>query len=140
MAYTTKAGILKQLSEAELIQLTDDAGAGSVDDDIVDESIDDADDEIDGYLGGRYTVPLSAPVPGMISKISVDIAIYNLYARRADSIPEIRKERYENAIAFLKKVAEGRISLGSDDPSSGLDDVAYESADRVFTSTKLDRF
>lgn len=43
MAYCTQADILKQISEEELIDLTDDTHAGSVNADVVTEAIEKAD-------------------------------------------------------------------------------------------------
>jgi phage gp36-like protein len=142
MAYSTITDIQDQLSEAELIGLTDDAGAGAIDADVVGRAIADADEEIDGYIGNRAKVPLS-PVPGIVRKMSVDIAVYNLYARRHDTIPDIRGKRYENALKFLVQVAAGKITLGAADPegnppsSSG---IAAKTFDQVMTSSKLSNF
>ena len=115
MAYSTKSDILDQLDEDSLIQLTDDEGTGAVDDDKVDKAISGADAKIDSYCQSRYAIPLS-PVPATILDISVDIAIYKLYSRRADTIPEIRRDNYKDAIRFLEKVAEGKIDLGVQPP------------------------
>jgi phage gp36-like protein len=141
MAYSTSSDIEKQLDGTTLVELTDDSGDGSLDDAVISQAISDADEEIDGHLGGRMTVPLS-PVPGILKKYSVDIAIYNLFARRHDSIPEIRKERYENAVKFLGKVAEGKISLGQSDPTEPAvsDPIAFNAEDSVMTTDTLDRF
>jgi len=142
MAYSTLADVQDQLSEAELIGLTDDAAAGTVDADVVARAVADADEEIDGYVGNRAKVPLS-PVPGIVRKISVDVAIYNLYARRHNSIPEIREKRYDNAVKFLGKVAMGAITLGADDPEGNppsTSGIAVRSAPSVMTAPKLENF
>ncbi len=134
MAYSTQTDLLEQIPEDELIQLTDDADAGAVDADAVTRAIADADAEIDGYCGSRYGVPF-ASTPVMIRKISVDIAIYNLYARRMGA-PEDRKERYDNAIRFLRDVSKGVISLGGDAPDMDDDagpDISVVKSDRIFT-------
>lgn len=142
MAYSTLDDLKEALDETTLIQLTDDAGAASVDTSVTTRAIADADEEIDGYIGTRVALPL-ATVPGIIRKLSVDIALYNLFSRRHDSIPEIRKERYDNAVKFLTQVANGKISLGLNDPdppASG-GDVDYEqTVEPVMISTKLDNF
>ena len=134
MAYCTQADLLEQISQDKLIQLTDDDDAGIVDSDMVTRAIADADAEIDSYCGTKYDIPFS-PVPVMIRKVSVDIAIYNLYARRQGA-PEDRKERYDDAISFLKDIAKGIASLGSDAPSVD-DDAGPEAttvkSDRVFS-------
>jgi len=134
MAYCTKADILEQLEEDVLIQLTDDDDAGVVDEGKVTRAIADADAEIDSYCGTKYDVPFST-VPVMLRKMSVDIAIYNLYARRRGA-PEDRKERYDDAISFLKDISKGIASLGGDGPSAD-DDSGPEAttvkSDRVFS-------
>lgn len=141
MSYSVKADILDQIDEDILIQLTDDEDTGSVDDDKVTKSIADADAEIDGYCGKRYLVPFST-VPNIIRKLSVDIAIYNLYARRKGA-PEELEKRYNNAIRFLKDVAKGLASLGEDDPDgspaeSHKPDI--DQSDRIFTRDKMKGF
>lgn len=137
MAYCTKADILEQLDEEVLIQLTDDIDAGAVDDDKVTRAIADADAEIDGYCGTRYGIPFD-PVPAMIRKLSVDISIHNLYARRR-AAPEDRQKRYDNAIRFLRDVSKGMISLGADAPtpeSDGGPEASTTKSDRVFSTGK----
>lgn len=111
--YATLADLKKQLPEDLLIQLTDDGGSGIIDTAVTDAALETADVEIDGYLGARYDLPLAAPVPAIIAKQAVDIAIYNLYARRQGP-PEHWQKRYDNTIRFLARIAEGKISLGHD--------------------------
>ncbi len=112
--YCTKGDILDMLEEDKLEQLTDDEYAGAVNDARVDKAIADACGVVDGYLGGRYRLPL-AIVPPIISKCAADIAIYNLFSRRMGP-PEDRRDRYKDAVALLTRVASGSISLGVEDP------------------------
>lgn len=121
MAYCTQDDILDQIDEDNLIQLTDDADAGAVDADMVTRAIADADEEIDSYCGARYSVPFTT-VPGIVRKLSVDIAIYNLYARRRGA-PDDRKERYNNAVRMLRDISKKVISLGADDPDGSPPDT-----------------
>lgn len=77
-------------------------------------AIEDAGAEIDGYLGGRYPLPLE-PVPKVIHKFCKDMAVYNLISR--SGLDEQAEEknfltRYNNAVKFLVLLAEGRVSLG----------------------------
>ena len=142
MAYSTLEDIWAQSDATDLRQLTDDTDSGTHDEAVVARAIADADEEIDGYLGSRYALPLSA-VPGVIRKYSVDIAIYNLHSRRGDTMPDIRRERYEHAVAFLGMVARGSISLGGDDPDGNPPEsghAEYLSDDRVFTAAIMGRF
>jgi phage gp36-like protein len=141
MAYCAKADIVGEISEEILIQLTDDAGTGTVDDAVVTQKIADADSEIDSYCGGRYTVPMS-PVPARVHQLSVDIAVYNLYARRAGTLPDERKTRYQDAIRFLRDVSTGKASiLGVDAPAETSDSgPQVSSQERIFTRDKLSGF
>ena len=135
MAYSEKADILEQITDEELIQLTDDSGIGSVDDGVVSRAIADADAEIDSYCATRYSVPFSG-VPVMIRKLSVDIALYHLYSRRQLVVPEERKDRYNAAIRYLRDVAKGIVSLGGDAPAQDTDGgpgATTSKSDRVFS-------
>lgn len=92
----------------ELIQLTDSSGTGTVDTDVVDAAIKDASDTIDSYVGSRYPLPL-AVVPSGLTRICANIARYNLYD---NSVTEVVKNNYTDAIKFLTAVAKGDIRLG----------------------------
>jgi phage gp36-like protein len=145
MGYCTEEDILKLLPEAQLLRLTDDENTGSVNDERVTEAIDSAANEIDTYLGSRYELPLSS-TPPILLKMNVDIAIYNLYSRVKEQTPETRKDRYDNAIKFLKNVAEGKISLGTQPPPDPPDEDNYEGKSqvsvrtKVFDSTTMDKY
>lgn len=133
MPYCTQADLINQIPETYLIELTDDAEAGTIDSDKVTRAIVDADDEINLYCRKYYTVPFTT-VAGIIRKFSVDIAIYNLYSRRR-SIPEERVTRYADAITTLKSIAAGEFFIveGEIGPDSADIDVQPE-----FTKSKLD--
>lgn len=113
--YCTLDDIKKLLPEEIVIQLTDDEGQGEVNPGRVDEAISQADAEIDSYCAVRYRVPFD-PVPDLVKKCSVDLAIYNLYSRRAEEIPQTRTDRYRNAIRQLEGISKGTVSLGVDPP------------------------
>ncbi len=142
MAYCTQSDIIEQLDEDILVQLTDDAGTGDVDESAVERAIADADAEIDAYCQGRYDIPLS-PVPAMIRRISVDIAVYHLCSRRGEP-PDVRKDRYKNAVRFLEKVMTGGIKLGATEPTvtDGNQPVRVTTSkdDRAFTMDKMSGF
>jgi len=113
MPYCTLNDLKEKVPEATLIDLTDDENTGAVVTSRIDRAIADADAEIDGYCAGRYSVPLN-PVPAIILKFSVDIAIYNLMQRKEST--ESWDTAYKNAIRFLKDVAKGSASLGVHPP------------------------
>jgi phage gp36-like protein len=136
MAYCTEADLLHRVDEDTLSQLTSDTGG--VDSAVVDRAISAADEEIDGYLAVHYTLPF-AVTPDRVRDLSADIAIYNLYGRRDADIPENRKDRYRDAVAFLRKLAEGKAVLDVPDPSTaegGGIGITTSKSDRVFTRGK----
>ncbi len=109
---------------------------------IIDGAIGDADAEIDGYLAKRYAVPL-VPAPKVINKFSKDIAIYNLFSRIGIDESTDQKtylNRYNAAIAFLKLVAEGKVSIGSEseDPATAAaTGFTVKSNARLFTREQM---
>ncbi len=77
--------------------------------------ISDAEKEVNGYLFG-YTLPFQTP-PSVLSVITLDVVLYYCYRRRmSNDIPGYIQKNYSDRIAFLGKVAEGKISLGNDTP------------------------
>ena len=139
MPYSTKTGILKQISEEDLIALTDDTGTGMVDDSVVNKAIQDADGEINSYCKKKYEVPFN-PVPDMINKLSVDISIYHLYSRRQNLLNESVTKRYDDAIKFLKDVARGVAEITDvPPPATDSDQVGkFQANDRLFTRENME--
>jgi len=109
---------------------------------IIEAAIADADGEIDGYLTKRYPVPLS-PVPKVISKMSKDIAVYNIFSRVGIDESSAEKNflnRYNSAIKFLTLVAEGKVSIGAeaDDPATAASSgFAMKSSPRIFSRDSM---
>lgn len=138
--YIVKADILEQITEADLIELTDDDSTGSVNDSFVNSAIANAEGEVDGYLATQYATPVT-PVPDIVKAFTVDVAIYRLYGRRQGATEAIEK-RYNNAIRFLKEVSKGVVTLGVKVPApenSG-SQVDIISDGRIFDNEKLDGF
>jgi phage gp36-like protein len=81
MAYVELNDIISKLPMNFIIEALDDDGDGVVDDDVWSAIANDIDDEIDGYLGTRYTVPFS-PVPRIIYSMARVFALDALYRRR----------------------------------------------------------
>lgn len=107
--YATSAQMQARFGEAELISLTDrDGSAGTIVASVLDVALHDATARINGYLAGRYTLPLAA-VPEMIERLCCDIARYGLYDKGAN---EQVSKRFDDAVRFLEKVAAGTITLG----------------------------
>lgn len=144
--YSTVDDIKKHIPEDIIVQLTDDENFGAINRERIDEAIIQADAEIDSYCGGRYSVPLNTGngCPYVIKKLSVDIAIYNLYSRTVMEMSSVTSERYRNAIRQLEAISKGVISLGEDPSPSAPTDSAAETNKatdtNVFTRDNLEGF
>lgn len=79
---------------------------------------------VDAYAARRYITPLE-PVPAVITKLTVDLAIYDLFRDKSLRAPDFMNDRYEQAISMLKDISEGKINLpGATETASG-DNFAY---------------
>lgn len=142
MAYCTLTELKLYLPEADIIELTDDAGAGVVNTNVTDEAIASADELIDGYTRGRYTVPFAAPVPGIVGRLSCRLAAFNLYDRKvALKIPDRLLEGHKEDLALLEKIRKGEVLLDAALAAAGASSGDYETnctADsKIFTDEWL---
>lgn len=87
----------------------------------VNRALQDAEQTINTYLGGRYQLPLSN-APQVLERIAGQIARFVLYD---DSATEQVTTLYKDSIKFLESVAAGKVQLGPTDsgataqPSAG---------------------
>ncbi len=143
MAYCVLADITNTVPADDILQLTDDTGVGVIDQAMVDEAIAYAGELIDGYLRGRYTLPLN-PVPGMMTRLAADIAIYRLYARRPPTggLMDAITDRYKAAVKILEQIQKGVISLGaeSEGKEPGIVVTNKKAEDRAFSKDVLGGF
>lgn len=141
--YCTVDDVLRLLPEDEVLRLADDPEARTLDHPsvraVMSEVIDQADREIDMFVGAVRSVPLS-PVPGLISNISAKLAGHYLWMRR----PFVEEpEAWQRETAYVRRVlqmiADGRLSLGSEgsEATSPEDGGTISSApERIFTEAK----
>jgi phage gp36-like protein len=132
------------VDSSTLIQLTDDNQAGEIDSNIVDEAIIYSETLIDGYLRGRYSLPL-VETPKIISFIALDLSIYRLYSRRlATDMPESINEKYKVAIKVLEQIQKGIISIGLETKGNAPELGEYRGnktfQDREFSKDKLNAY
>lgn len=112
MAYATQADLVAQFGEREVMALADRDNLGIIDAGLVASALDDASAEIDGYLVGRYIVPITA-VSRLIVTYCCDIARYRLSGATVTEVDTVRN-RYKDAIRFLEGVRDGKNDLGVD--------------------------
>ncbi|OHX21241.1 gp436 family protein [Chromobacterium sphagni] len=131
--YATRDDMLQRFGEKEVISLTDREYSGQVDDPLLADALADAGVEIDGYIGGRYPLPLAQP-PKILAGYACDIARYRLCGSGTQLTEDIR-DRYRDAVRFLELVAAGKVTLGGM-PDGGVaapsQTVQFVSGERAF--------
>lgn len=144
MAYCTLSDIKQHILDKDIAQVTDDLLGQNIDESLVAEKCQEASEIVDGFLRGRYSLPLSS-IPSLITSISCDIAIYKLYERRfALDMPESLQKRYDNAMKLLKSIMAGQLLLGIESVESGPGSGQYKtnktSQDRIFKKDVLEKY
>jgi len=110
--YATAQELEKRLGgEEALVILADRDGDGVADAELVERALTDATAEIDSYLAGRYNLPL-ATVPAVLVRLACDMAVYRITSEYGAGLTEERRQRYEDAVAWLKRAASGDVALG----------------------------
>jgi len=115
--YCDATDIQNRLDPKHLIELADDDADGAPDAAVLDAAITDAEGLVDCCLAVRYAVPLDSP-PALVRRISADLAIATLFARRRESISPLHGERARLALSLLERLALGRLPLPGVAPAS----------------------
>lgn len=144
MSYATPQDLIGRYPNRDLVQLSnEDPAATAIDTAALQQALDDASAELDGYLGGRFTLPLTDP-PAVLNRLAADIAIYRLQALRPLHDLADARRRYDDAIAMLTKVAAGELTLGiaSDGRQTQISETAEqaEGPARVFSRGSMKGF
>lgn len=107
MAYAAREDLVQRYGESEIAMLEDPSGTGVPDSAVSEAAIKDAEDEVDSYVGMRYSLPLPS-VPQPIIRCTCDIARFRLYKDRPT---EEIKYRYERTIRWLEQLSLGKVAL-----------------------------
>ncbi|UML94878.1 gp436 family protein [Shewanella xiamenensis] len=132
--YATPDNMLSRFGQQDLTLLTERENSvpGEVNLALLEQALRDASAEIDGYIAGRYVLPLTT-VPAVLERNCCDIARYFLYG---DKAPEQVEKRYAAVVKFLTAVSKGDISLGlaTTGETAGQSElvISIESAGSVF--------
>jgi phage gp36-like protein len=112
--YITNADIETRLGSALYVQLTDDSGSGTANEDVVDEARLGAEGEVNAYLAARYQVPVDVAVhtqaAGVLVSVALDLAEYRLRSRRPP-VPGDAVAKRTAAIEWLRRLARGEVEL-----------------------------
>ena len=147
MEYCTIEDIETQTSTPTLIQLTSDDGQEAVNRVVALEAVLYSSTLIDGYLRGRYSLPLNTHFP-LLSILAIDISIYRLYARRMrNEMPGVIETAYKNAISTLRDIQKGVISLQAENDlleTSSFNAQEYKTnksiLDKLFGKQKMNEY
>lgn len=138
MAYAVLQDLIDRYGADELTQLTDQIGAGVPDATVAGVAIDDASNLIDGFVAGRYQLPL-APVPAQVKRWACDIARFYLWRDKAsDHVTAL----YTGAMASLKMVAGGQLTLeaAAIETAESSDAAELAGPGRIFSRDTMGRF
>jgi phage gp36-like protein len=140
VSYATQADLIARFGAEELVELTDRAEAQTIDANAVTAALADADATIDGYLAGRYAVPV-VPVPPLLLRLAADITRYLLHGKAA---PDTVRRAYDDALKLLRDLSSGSAVLtGVAAPAPGASPAAppatadFVAPDRVMTGGTL---
>lgn len=141
MDYCTQDELENRYGTALLTEISDraDVPTGTIDTDLITRAITDAAALIDGYLAGRYQLPL-ATVPALVTDLAQRIAIY--YAHTNVASDKIGKD-YEAALRQLKDIASGLIKLdagGAEPEGSGASEVRTNDPERPLSAKTMKGF
>ena len=141
MAYCDLTDIQKYKDPAVYVQITNDLDGDTVDNDIINEIVDKSANIIDSYIGGRYPLPLEV-IPKIIRNIAIDLTVKFLYDRRLGEKDEIIEEAYENAIALLKDIRDGKLFIPELETTQEklVGGYAVKQNNRIFTDEVLESF
>ena len=115
--YLSQAEFANRLSETEADGLLGTGGRDSrtLDLDRATSVLLSADDLINGYVRARYRQNFTV-IPPILADIAFDIARYKLRGQggQSSSMSDLVRQRYEDAIATLKDISAGKITLDAD--------------------------
>jgi len=138
MTYASQADLVDRFGAPMLVDLTDRAevATGAIDAAVIARALADADAAIDGYLKGRYALPLPT-TPPLLRDIAIAIAGYKLHR---DAVSEKIRQDYVDAEKKLLLIAGGSIRLdiaGVEPESSGSTGVRFTDRERPLTADSL---
>lgn len=144
MIYCALADLRLAIPGQTLIWLSnDDEAATAIDEAVVEEAVRQAEETVDGYLRGRYNLPLPT-VPTIVKDMTVNLARHWLYARRPEGneLPDAVTRTYKSAIQMLEALRDNRMTLGlpggESVPEPG--EMKVRTRPRRFSDALLDKY
>lgn len=144
MAYASVDQLKAVIPGNDLELLTDFEQTGNPSDARLVQALDDATAEINGWIAKVAPRPLTDP-PHILSVLCRDLAMHRLYVNLGHSMDTYGKLR-EQALATLRAIARGELSIGDDEESATADIVTSpgvamtDGAERELTRDSLKGF
>lgn len=144
MPYANTQDIIDRYGEDFLFTIADRDHDDDLDTTATDNTLSDASGLMDSYLSTRFALPL-AETPALLKRLCIDVAVYWL-SEDGGGATEEKRQRYEDAISWLKRISKGEAELGLDSDSGGdtgegntasSDGVLIQSNERLFSRDKL---
>lgn len=121
----------------------DDESATTVNAGVVEQAVAQAEELIDGFLRGRYNLPLS-PVPTIVKDMTVNLARHWLYARRPEGneLPDAVVRTHKSAMSLLETIRDGKLTIGQPTGEALAEpgEVKVRARRRIFGQDTLDRY
>ena len=141
MTYASQSDLVERFGTPRLVDLTDraDPPAGTIDEGVIADALANTDAAIDGYLLGRYILPLTA-VPDLLRDLAISIAIYKLHG---DTVSDKISTDYASALKTLTLISSGTIRLnvaGVEPAASAGTGVRSTDRDKPLTAHSLKGF
>jgi phage gp36-like protein len=141
VTYATQQDMERYFGATEVLIAADRDGDGEADTNVIQTALDSATQELDSYVGVRYTLPLqTTPPPEILTHICCDVAMYRMSVNTG-SMTDEKRTRYEDAIKWLAKLAAGNVTLGytetEAETSEGSMETSSDNSARLFTRSKM---
>ncbi|MHC4445640.1 MAG: gp436 family protein [Planctomycetota bacterium] len=145
MSYASNTDVEERLGSTVYVQLTDDGGTGSADEDKVAEALLGSEGQINSYLGRRYAVPVDtsghSELAAVLKSVTLDLVEYRLHCRRPPVAEEIHRKKAA-AVKWLEGIACGRSVLpaSSELPGNEAEGVLGEvmGPERIMTREEME--
>lgn len=131
--YCNLDDLISIIPEKELINLSNDKPADTINRVTVNICMSFADELINASLRNKYRLPLSF-VPDLVKQLSADITAYRVYSRRPKDVPEHIKQNYEFALKILANIQKGITVL--DLPSEHPDESGVQASSSMYITNK----
>ena len=118
MSYISLEDLKDELGAEKLLELADDSGDGSLEDEAVvkriGKAIGYAVGTFDSYARQRYAVPV--PVTEKVKATCLDLSVFHLYKSRAtnatrEGVYAVKKDAHDQAMKFLEAIGAGKAAL-----------------------------